>query len=144
MKFTLNEVRGMTAGLDVILAKELPVKIAYWLARFLDKISSEMKASETARIKLAEKLATKDKNGKFLFKKDKDGKELEPQQYDFTKANNEKFQTEFTELGKEEFEIDFKPIKLADLDTEACEKCGQKKFKIKPIVLVQLGKIIEE
>lgn len=144
MKFTLNEVRGMTAGLDAILAKELPVKIAYWLARFLDKVSSEMKASETARIKLVEKLSKKDKDGKPIMKKDKDGKQLEPPQYDLTKENMEKFQTEFAELGKEEFEIDFKPIKLADLDTEACEKCGQKKFKIKPIVLVQLGKIIEE
>ena len=28
MKFTLNEVRGMTAGLDAILAKELPVKFS--------------------------------------------------------------------------------------------------------------------
>ena len=134
MKFTLNEVRGMTAGLDAILAKELPVKTSYWLARFLDKVSSEMKASETARIKLAEKLSKKDKDGKFLFKKDKDGKELEPQQYDFTKDNNEKFQTEFAELGKEEFEIDFKPITL--------EQLGD--IKLKPIVLVQLGKIIVE
>lgn len=144
MKFTLNEVRGMTEGLDAILAKELPVKIAYWLARFLDKVQSEMKASETARIKLVEKLSKKDKDGKPIMKKDKDGKQLEPPQYDLTKENMEKFQTEFAELGKEGFEIDFKPIKLADLDTEACEKCGQKKFKIKPIVLVQLGKIIEE
>lgn len=124
----------MTAGLDVILAKELPVKTAYWLARFLDKVQSEMKAMETARMKLIDKYATKGKDGKPLFKKDKDGKELEPQQYDFSKDNYEKFQAEFVELGKEEFEIDFKPIKL--------EQLGD--IKLKPIVLVQLGKMIEE
>jgi len=131
MKITLNEVRGMQAGLDVILAKELPVKTAYWLARFLDKVSVEFKAMETVRMKLVEKYATK-KDGKPVMKKDKDGKQL--QEYDLTKANMEKFQTEFTELGKEEFEIDFKPIKL--------EQLGD--IKLKPIVLVQLGKLIVE
>lgn len=144
MKFNLNEVQAMTQGLDVILGTELPIKPSYWLARFLDKIQSEMKALETARMKMIEKYAKKDKDGKSVFKKDKDGKELEPQQYDLSKKNMEIFNKEFAELGKEEFEIDFKPIKLADLDSDVCEKCGQKKLKLKPIVLVQLGKIIVE
>ena len=122
----------MQQGLDVILGKELPVKTSYWLARFLDKVGSEFKAMESARVKLVAKYAKKDKDGKIVFKKDKDGKQL--QEYDLTKANMEKFQTEFAELGKEEFEIDFKPIKV--------EQLGD--IKLKPIVLVQLGKIIEE
>lgn len=130
MKITLNEVRGMQAGLDVILAKELPVKTSYWLARFLDKVSVEFKAIETARMKLVEKYATK-KDGKPMMKKDKDGKS---QEYDLTKENMEKFQAEFAELGKVEFEIDFNPIKL--------EQLGD--IKLKPIVLVQLGKLIVE
>ena len=134
MKISLNEVRGMQAGLDVILAKEIPIKPAYWLARFLDKIRSEMEAMEKARMKLVEKLAKKDKDGKPLFKKDKDGKQIEPSQYDFTDENMAKFQAEFDELGKEEFEIDFKPIKLDQLGD----------INLKPIVLVQLGKLIEE
>ena len=112
MKISLNEVMGMQAGLDVILAKELPIKPAYWLARFLDKIRSEMEAMEKARVKLVEKLAKKDKDGKPIMKKAKDG---EPQQYDLTDENIAKFQAEYNELGKEEFEIDFKPIKLVDL-----------------------------
>jgi len=134
MKFTLNGIMGMNEGLNVILAKELPVKSAYWLARFLDKVSSETKAIEKTRILLAEQYAKKDKDGKLVFKKDKDGKELQPQQYDFTKKNLEIFNNEFAELGKEEFDIDFKPIKL--------EQLGD--IKLKPIVLVQLGKIIVE
>jgi len=134
MKITLNEVRTMTAGLDVILAKELPIKPAYWLARFLDKIRSEMDAMEKARIKLVEKLAKKDKDGKPLMKKDKDGKQLDPPQYDLTGENMEKFQKEFAELNEEKIEIDFKPIKL--------EQLGD--INLKPIVLVQLGKLIEE
>ena len=134
MKISLNEVRGMQAGLDVILAKEIPIKPAYWLARFLDKIRSEMEAMEKARVKLVEKLCTLDKDNKPLFKKDKDGKQLDPPQYDLTDENMAKFQAEFEELGKEEFEIDFKPIKL--------EQLGD--ISLKPIVLVQLGKLIEE
>ena len=122
----------MQQGLDVILAKELPCKTSYWLARFLDKVGSEFKAMESARVKLVEKYAKKDKDGKIVMKKDKDGKQLN--EYDLTKANMEKFQTEFAELGKEEFEIDFKPIKLDQLGD----------IKIKPLVLVQLGKVIEE
>ena len=134
MKISLNEVRGMQAGLDVILAKEIPIKPAYWLARFLDKIRSEMEAMEKARIKLVEKLAKKDKDGKPAFKKGKDGKQLDPPQYDLTDENMAKFNEEFNELGKEEFEIDFTAIKLSDLGD----------ISLKPIVLVQLGKLIVE
>ena len=132
MKFTLNEVQGMQAGLDVILAKELPVKTGYWLARFLDKVSAEFKAMDKVRIKLIEKYAKKDKDGKPMMKKVKDGEQ--PKEYDITEANMVKFQAEFGELGKAEFEVDFKPIKL--------EQLGD--IKLKPIVLVQLGKLIVE
>ena len=134
MKITLNEVKKMTEGLNVLLGKELPIKPAYWLARFLDKIRSELDAMEKARVKLIEKLSQKDKDGKSLFKKDKAGKLLDPKQYDLTDEDMVKFQEEYNELGKEEFEIDFKPIKL--------EQLGD--IVLKPIVLVQLGKLIEE
>ena len=131
MKFSLNEILTMNEGLNVVLAKELPIKPAYWLARFLDKVSSEYKVMESTRTKLITKYAKKDKDGKPMTKKVKDGK---PQEYDLTDDNMEKFQTEFAELGKEEFEIDFNPIKLSDLGD----------IKLKPIVLIQLKKIIVE
>ena len=132
MKFSLNEIMTMQTGLDTILAKELPVKPAYWLARFLDKVGIEYKALEKARMILITKYAKKDKDGKPMMKKDKDGKPIN--EYDLTKANVEKFQVEFAELGKEEFEVDFTPIKLDQLGD----------IKLKPMVLVQLGKIIVE
>ena len=127
MKFSLNEIMGMNEGLNVILAKELPVKTSYWLARFLDKVGSETKALETARMKLLEKYVKKDKDGKPIMKKDSN-------EYDLTKTNLEKFQAEFADLGKVEFDIDFKAIKLDQLGD----------IKLKPIVLIQLKKIIEE
>lgn len=134
MKFNLNQIIAMRTGLSEILGKELPAKTAYWLARFVDKITSESKAMESARIKLAEKYAMKDKDGKFVYKKGKDKKELTPQQYDFTKTDNEKFQKEFAELGEVEFDIKFNPIKLDQLGD----------VKLKPTTLVQLSKIIVE
>lgn len=132
MKITLKEISEMQSGLDVILTKELPVKTAYWLARFLDKVRAEIGATEKIRLQLIDKYAKKDKDGKFIFKKDSKGKDLG--EYDFTKENLEKFGKEYTELSEVEMEIDFKPIKLADLEN----------ITIKPIVLVQLKKIIEE
>lgn len=132
MRFSLNEVMGMQAGLNVILAKELPIKTSYWLARFLDKIGIEFKAMDKARIKLIEKYAKKDKDGKPMMKKVKKGEQ--PKEYDLTDNNMKKFQAEYGELGKEEFEIQFTAIKLADLGD----------IKLKPIVLIQLGKIIIE
>lgn len=133
----------MSVGLDAILAEKIPCKPGYWLARFLDKINSEMKAMEKVRIKLLEKYAKKDKNGKPEFRKDKDGKQLEPPQYDLINANKQKFEKEFADLGEETFEIDFKVINLEDIDTEVCEKCGRKKLTIKPVIWYQLGKIIK-
>lgn len=132
MKFNLNEVMAMQTGLDVILAKELPVKTSYWLARFLDKVGVEFKAMEKARVKLIEKYAKKDKDGRPMMKKVKKGER--PKEYDLTDGNMKKFQAEYGELGKEEFEIDFNPIKL--------EQLGD--IKLKPMVLIQLGKIIVE
>ena len=130
MKFNLNQIMVMQTGLDAILAKELPIKPAYWLARFMDKVSFEYKAMESARMKLLEKYAKKDEDGKLAMKKVK-GK---PDEFDLTKTNMKKFQDEYGELGKVEFDIDIDPIKLADLGD----------IKLKPFVLIQLGKIIEE
>ena len=143
MIIKLREMRAMSPGLNTILGMELPAKPAYWLARWLDRSTSEMKATEKARMNLVKKYAKKDKDGKPLRKLDPKTKKP-TNQIDFTDKNLEKFNDEFNELLETEVKIDFKPIKLADLDSEICEVCGQKKLRIKPIVLFQLGKIIVE
>lgn len=134
MKFRLKEINTIQAGLDAILVMDLPAKPAYRLARFLDRIRSAIGATEKTRVKLAEKYVKRDKDGKLMFKKDNKGKQIEPQEYDFTKENLVKFGKEYTKLSEQEFDIDFKPIKLADLGD----------IKLKPIVFIQLGKLIEE
>ncbi len=126
MKISLNEVKIMQEAIRT-LPIELPIKVSFQLARFLDKVSGETKILEATRIKLLEKLAKKDKDGKPLLNKEKTS-------YDLTENNKRKFEKDYFDLGKEEFEIDFKPIKLNQLGD----------IKLKPIVLVQLGKLIEE
>lgn len=140
VKLTLKETRIAMVGLNAILGIDLPARPSYWLARYQDKISSEMKAIETARIQILNKYVKKDKEGKPLRKKDKDGKLLN--QYDFSDANKAKFEEEFDKFLDNETEISYEPIKLADLDAEVCEKCGRPKLRIKPIILAQLGKIV--
>lgn len=130
MKLKLNEIRLATEGLNEILEKELPVKTAYWLARFLDKVTSENASIEKARLNLVKKHAKKDKEGNPMFIKDKDGKDTN--QYDI--PDIDAFQNEFIELTNEEVEIEFKAIKLSDLGD----------IQLKPITLAKLGKIIEE
>ena len=129
MKLTLNDAVLMTQGLTEIQTKEIPAKVSYWLARFSEKLQDELKSMEKARLKLIEKYAEKDKNGNPLFKKDKDGNQLNV--YDFKDNNLEKFSVEFNDLLKEEFEVDLNPINISVLDD----------IKLKPITLMQLGKI---
>jgi len=132
MKFTLSETMGMSEGLNDILGKEIPAKVAYWLARFLEKINSETNAMEKARLKLADKYAEKDEEGNLAILKDENGVSLN--QYKFKDGNLAKFAKEYEELSKEEFDVDFKPISIDRLDG----------IKLKPITLIQLAKIIVE
>ena len=131
MEIKVGEFRNLNEGLNEILNIELPVKPAYWLARFLTKLSEEEKAFEKARINLVTKHSKKNKKGEPVIITTKvEGKDVS--NYDL--ADPEAFQKEFEQLVEEKIVIDFNPIKLADLGD----------IKLKPITLAKLGKIIEE
>lgn len=130
MKIKVNEIRSIGEGLNEILEKELPVKPAYWLARFANKLDSEIKAFERVRMNLVTQHAKKDENGKLLFIKNDKGENTN--QYDIT--DMVAFNKEFAELAEEELEVNFKPIKL--------EQLGD--IKLKPMTLAKLEKIIIE
>ena len=139
MKIKAGEVKIINEGLKGILDIELPVKPAYWLARILNKMNQEAEPFEKARVNLVLKHAKKDKDGKPIFVKDAEGKPTN----DIDIVDIGEFNKEFLVLANEEFEIDFKPIKLAELEGETCEKCGNKKERIKGSILVKLGNIVE-
>ena len=131
MEIKVGEFRNLNEGLNEILNIELPVKPAYWLARFLTKLSEEEKVFEKARINLVTKHSKKDKKGKPVIITSKvEGKDVS--NYDL--ADPEAFQKEFEQLVEEKIVIDFNPIKLSDLGD----------INLKPITLARLGKIIEE
>ncbi len=130
MKVKVRELGNMRAGINEIVTEKLPAKTAYWLFRFLNKLTSEINAFEKARINLAIRHAKKDKNGKPLMEKDKDGKDIN--KYDI--LDKIAFEKEYMELTNEEIEIDWEPIKLANL--------GDVKLSI--LTLIKLGKIIKE
>ena len=142
MKFKLNEVTLAVQGISELSMfaekseKELPVKTAYWLARYLDKLNSESAPIEKTRMNLVRKHARKDKKGNpiFIKEKDKNGKDTDKDTNRYDISDMDAFQNEFIELTNEEIEIDFRPIKLADLGD------------VKPTILIlaKLGKIIEE
>ena len=97
MNFSLGEVYGLTRSLQKITSKELPIKISFRLYRFLKDCSSEMEILEKARVKLVDKYAAPEEDGK------------EKQVSD---ENREKFQEEFGNLLNEKVEIEFDPISI--------------------------------
>jgi len=129
MKIKAGDLRNIGSGLIEILQIELPVKPSYWLARIGNKINSEQKVFETARMNLIKKHAKKDKDGKPLVIKDRDGKPTN----NFDVPDIEAFNKDFEELTEQEIEINIDPIKLEALGN----------IKIKPVILAKLEKIIE-
>ena len=129
MKIKAGDFRNIGSGLMEILGIELPVKPSYWLGRIANKISSEQKVFETARMALVKKHAKKDKKGNPLVIKDKDGKPTNS----FDIPDMEAFNEEFKKLTELEIDIDIDLIKLDALGD----------IKIKPGILARLEKIIE-
>jgi len=130
MKFKAGDLRKISDGLRDILQKELPIKPSYWLGRIANKVLPELKTFEETRMSLIKKYTKKDKKGNPLYKMDKNGKAIEPKNYDI--ENEEEFLKEFKELAEQEIEININPIKLDDLGD----------IKMQPAILAKLDNII--
>ncbi|HUS49932.1 MAG TPA: hypothetical protein VMZ91_07185 [Candidatus Paceibacterota bacterium] len=99
-KFSLGEIYGLTRSLQKLTDKELPIKVSFRLYQFLKNSAVEMETLEKARVKLVEKYAGAQEEGKEMKVAD---------------DKREKFQEEFTSLLNEEVEIPFEPISVEDL-----------------------------
>ena len=131
MKITLNEIRGLNAGVNVIMERELPPPTANKFNRLIGKFILELQAQERMRNKLAVKYAKKDKDGKPVLKKNKKGKF----DYDLTRDNLIKMGMEWDKIGQEEIEIPFEPLKATK------EVFGE---TITADILYQLGQLVEK
>ena len=133
MKITLHEIRGLNAGINAIMVKELPPETANKFSQLMVKFVLEMQAQERIRGKLAMKYAEKGEDGKPLFKRDKKGRPTN--EYDVTKENRIKLGVEWDRMGQEEIEIPFEPLEATR------EVFGE---TITADMLYQLGKLVEE
>ena len=131
MKITLNEIRGLNAGVNVIMERELPPPTANKFNRLIGKFILELQAQERMRNKLAVKYAKKDKDGKPVLKKNKKGKF----DYDLTRDNLIKMGMEWDKIGQEEIEIPFEPLEATK------EVFGE---TITADILYQLGQLVEK
>ena len=99
MKITLAEIKALENSLLKIFEKEVNIKIAYKLGRFLKKINEELKTLEENRVKLVQKYGKEDE---------------ETNQVSVPSENAPKFYQEFNELMSIEIDIDFEPISLKE------------------------------
>ena len=117
MEIKFKEMQGLLIGLNALLRVKGKVKLNYWAGKWYDRLSKELDGLNKSRIKLAESLCNKDKEGKpiLITIKDDQGKAVEKngeiqKKYDMTPENEEKLNKEYDELLEDKIEIDLKPL----------------------------------
>ncbi len=100
MKLKLKDVIAIDKSLAALLDKELPVKPAFKLSKFLTGIKTDVQAFSEQQGKLAEKLG---KPG------EEDGQFIVP------KENLEEYTNELKGLMEVEIDIPYEPISIDDL-----------------------------
>lgn len=123
VKIKLEETKPIVFALREILKKELPIKPSYWFGKLAGKIGEEARLFENERMKLVDKYAAKDIDGKLKAVND---------EYQFSDENKQPFTDGYKELAETEIEIDFKPININDLGDVV----------VKPNVIMALEKFI--
>ena len=117
MKLTLAEIKNIEQPLKKLMNKELDIKVAYGVAKFLRVINEELTDIEESRIKLVKKFSTSDeKTGQMQVDKEK--------QEDFFK--------EFSAFLNTEIEVSIEPIELESLG----------KLTFTPLDIIALDKVI--
>lgn len=104
MKLSLNDLINAKESLTKLAKTDVPVKIAYWLSKDVQKLNSEFVAFEEARGKLFEKYGEKQVN-----------EESKQEQIIIKTENLEVFQKEIGELLKTEVEVEVHKIKFEAL-----------------------------
>uniref|UniRef100_A0A6H2A0L9 Uncharacterized protein n=1 Tax=viral metagenome TaxID=1070528 RepID=A0A6H2A0L9_9ZZZZ len=124
MKLLNGEIFEAKPQLDKLLGKELPVKVAYGLAKMANKLNVEFQTIELVRNGLIKKYGEADKDNPMQISVKQDGE------------NFQKFVAEFTELMNQEVEVVIEKVKLP------IEVDG-KPFQLEANILMALEKFIE-
>lgn len=100
MKLTFRTLYDLSSGLNKLLDKELPIKVALFVQQNYKKVDDELKPSDEVRKNLIDKYKEKDNgDGSFNIKKDK---------FDV-------FKKEMKELMEQEVDVELKLIQVTDL-----------------------------
>jgi hypothetical protein len=109
IKVQLGELKSIIEGLQVLAAKDLPIKQAYWIGKTIPKLMKEFRDVEEARNKLCLKHCKKDAEEKPITK-EKNGNKV----YDM--GDEDAFNKELEELWDMELDIEFTPIPIEKLE----------------------------
>ena len=118
----LSKLKILIEGLNQALQLDIESTNSLRISRLLLKLSEENELFNKERIKLCEKYAKKDENGK----------SVADETQNYVMEDLASFNTEFENLQNEETEIEFKPIIVEKLP------------KIKPYVLLLIDDLLDE
>lgn len=124
MKLLNGEIFNAKEPLQKLLEKELPVRVAYGLAKMANKLNAEFQAIEQVRMGLIRKYGEADKDNPMQITV-----KLESEKYP-------KFVEEMNELMNQEVEVVIEKVKLP-------QEVDGKALQIEPSVLMPLEKFVE-
>jgi hypothetical protein len=117
-------------ALKEIVKVPLPVRASFRVARLIRQVEAAVQDVEAARLRLVERFAERDAEGKYTPARDAEGKPVEGS---VNVTDPEGFRLEFAELLGMETGIAADPLSLADLG---------EKIDLSPAVLLGLGPLL--
>jgi hypothetical protein len=127
--------RGLLAAIPALkelVELPLPVRASFRVARLVRQVEAATQDVEDARLRLVERFAERDAEGKYIPVFDAEGK---PVDGSVNVTDPEGFRREIAELLGMETEIAAEPLSLADLGVKA---------EISPAVLLGLGPLLAD
>lgn len=114
MKMTIAEATEHVAELEKLGGIALPARLGYIIARNTERLKKEVHCAEQERVKLCERCAEKDEDGKPVLQKHViNGKEVST--YKIREDSVRDFAAELGELQKTEIDIDIRCFKAEEL-----------------------------
>lgn len=123
MNIKLDNLANILEGMNILLQKELPIKISYKLSRLNKILFDEYQQFEESRKKLIDKYGNKDSDGNLITQDDL---------VQFSEENRALFINEFSDLLDIDVHINFDPININELED----------IKISPLDLLKLDSFI--
>lgn len=123
LKIKLGELKGILEALQVLIEKEISIKVSYKISKMVRKVAEEYELFEQSRQKLLQKYGRKDEKGQLI---SENGIVI--------LEKPEEFNEEFNSLYNTDIEFDIEPLKLESLGD----------ITLSPKILLVLDKLITD